>query len=85
MKKIKVGVVGLGHRGRWMFQLACRSFDFVEATAACDILPRNFYETQWLSDMALATEFPDCKFFESYGCHKAHEYLHTSYVARKKY
>ena len=24
------------------------------------------------------------KFFESYGCHKAHEYLHTTYVARKK-
>ena len=66
MKKIKLGVVGLGHRGRWMFQLACRSFDFVEPTAACDILPRNFYEKQWLSDMALAVEFPDCKFYESY-------------------
>ena len=66
MKKLKVGVVGLGHRGRWMFQLACRSFDFVEATAACDIIPRNFYEKQWLSDMALATEFPNCKFYENY-------------------
>ena len=66
MKKLKVGVVGLGHRGRWMFQLACRSFDFVEATAACDIRPHNFYEKQWLSDMALAIEFPDCKFYESY-------------------
>ena len=29
-------------------------------------LPRNFYEAQWLSNMALATEFPDCKFYESY-------------------
>ncbi len=29
--------------------------------------------------------YGDGKFFESYGCHKAHEYLHTSYVARKKY
>ena len=66
MEKIKLGVVGLGHRGRWMFQLACRSFDFVEPTAACDIRPRNFYEKQWLSDMALAVEFPDCKFYESY-------------------
>ena len=66
MKKIKVGVVGLGHRGRWMFQLAARSFDFVEPTAACDILPRNFYEKQWLSDMALAIEFPNCKFYDSY-------------------
>ncbi len=25
------------------------------------------------------------KWFESYGCHKAHEALHTSYTARKKY
>ncbi len=25
------------------------------------------------------------KFFEKYGCHKAHELLHTTYVARKKY
>ena len=66
MKKIKVGVVGLGHRGRWMFQLAARSFDFVEPTAACDLLPRNFYEKQWLSDKAIAEEFPECKFYESY-------------------
>ena len=66
MNKIKVGVVGLGHRGRWMFQLACRNFDFVEATAACDILPHNFYETQWKSEQALATEFQNCKFYESY-------------------
>ena len=29
--------------------------------------------------------YGDGKFFESYGCHKAHEYLHTSYVARKKF
>ena len=49
MKKLKVGVVGLGHRGSWMFQLACRNFDFAEACAACDIRPHNFYEKQWLS------------------------------------
>ena len=66
MKKLKVGVVGLGHRGRWMLQLACRNFDFVEARAACDIRPHNFYERQWLSDMALAVEFPECDFYESY-------------------
>ena len=66
MKKIKVGVVGLGHRGRGMFQLACRSFDFVEATAACDIRPHNFYEKQWLSEQSIAAEFPECRFYESY-------------------
>lgn len=66
MKKLKVGVVGLGHRGRGMFQLAARSFSFVEPTAACDLLPHNFYETQWLSDQSLASEFPGCTFYESY-------------------
>ena len=64
--KLRVGVVGLGHRGRWMFQLTCRSFDFVEAAAACDLLPRNFYEKQWLSERSIAEEFPNCAFYESY-------------------
>ncbi len=66
MKQIRVGVVGLGHRGRWMFQLACRSFDFVEPAAACDLFPHNFYEKQWLSEQAISEEFPNCKFYESY-------------------
>ena len=66
MNTIKLGVVGLGHRGRWMFQLAARSFDFVEAAAACDLLPHNFYEKQWLSDQSLAEEFPQCKFYDDY-------------------
>ena len=30
MKKIRVGVVGLGHRGRAMFKLAADGFDYVE-------------------------------------------------------
>jgi len=36
-KKIKLGVVGLGHRGRYMFKLATSAFPAVEATAICDI------------------------------------------------
>jgi predicted dehydrogenase len=64
--KLRVGVVGLGHRGRWMFQLTCRSFDFVEAAAACDLFPHNFYEKQWLSERSIAEEFPECAFYESY-------------------
>ena len=59
-------MVGLGHRGRWMFQLTCRSFDFVEAAAACDLFPHNFYEKQWLSERSIAEEFPNCAFYESY-------------------
>ena len=49
-----------------MFQLACRSFDFVEPAAACDLFPRNFYEKQWLSETSVAAEFPECEFYESY-------------------
>ena len=65
MEKIRLGVVGLGHRGREMFKLAAQ-FDCVIPTAACDILPRNFYETQWLSDKPLSEMFPDVTFYEDY-------------------
>ena len=66
MKKLRVGVVGLGHRGRWMLQLSATGFDFVIPAAACDLFPANFYEKQWLSDMALSEQFPECRFFEDY-------------------
>ena len=65
MKKFRLGVVGLGHRGRFMLKLAA-GFDCVEPVAACDILPRNWYEKQWLSDEALAETFPDAVFYEDY-------------------
>lgn len=66
MKKVRLGVVGLGHRGRQMFKIACDSFDFVVAAAACDIIPDNWYKKQWLSDKALAEMYPDCAFYEDY-------------------
>jgi len=66
MKKIRLGVVGLGHRGRGMFQLACQSFEGMEAAAACDLFPRNFYEKQWNSDASMAELFPRAKFYENY-------------------
>ena len=65
MKKIRLGVVGLGHRGREMLKMSA-NFDCVIPAAACDILPRNFYETQWLSDKPLAEMFPDMVFYEDY-------------------
>lgn len=64
--KIRVGVVGLGHRGRHMFKLAVDGFPFTVAAAACDILERNWYEQQWLSDKALAEMYPEAKFYTSY-------------------
>ena len=66
MKKLRIGVVGLGHRGRGMFRLACDKFDFVTAAAACDKFPHNFYEQQWRCDEAIAKTYPDCVFYESY-------------------
>jgi len=65
MKKLRVGVVGLGHRGREMLKLAS-VFDCVEPAAACDILPRNWYEKQWLSDAPMAELLPDTVFYEDY-------------------
>lgn len=65
MKTLKLGVVGLGHRGRAMITLAA-SFDFVEIAAACDIFPSNWYEKQWLSDMSMAEMFPNAVFYEDY-------------------
>ena len=43
MDKIRVGLVGAGHRGRAMFSLAAKGFDFVVPAAACDIIPSNWY------------------------------------------
>ena len=65
MKKIRYGVVGLGHRGRAMGKLAA-VFDCAEFAAACDIRPSNWYEQQWLSDAALADMFPNTVFYEDY-------------------
>lgn len=66
MKKLRVGVVGLGHRGRAMFKLAADGFDCVVPAAACDMRPVNWYEKQWLSDASFAEMFPDAVFYEDY-------------------
>lgn len=65
MKKIRVGVVGLGHRGRAMVTISAE-FDCVEIAAACDIRPHNWYEQQWLSPAPLADMFPKAAFYEDY-------------------
>lgn len=65
MKKIRYGVVGIGHRGRFMGEMAAM-FDCAEFVAACDIIPANWYETQALSDAPFAEKFPQTLFFESY-------------------
>ncbi|MBE5760511.1 MAG: Gfo/Idh/MocA family oxidoreductase [Clostridiales bacterium] len=66
MNKIRVGVVGMGHRGRAMLKLAAEGFDQVVPAAACDILPHNWYEKQWLMPDSLSNMFPETKFYEDY-------------------
>lgn len=65
MKKLKIGVVGLGHRGRELTKCVALIKN-VEIAAVCDILPHNWYETQWLSDKPMAEMFPDTLFYEDY-------------------
>ena len=65
MEKIRVGVVGLGHRGRLMLTVSS-AFDQVEIAAACDIRPHNWYEKQWLSPTSMAEMFPKAAFYEDY-------------------
>ena len=66
MKKIKVGVVGLGHRGRHMAALAKNAFEFVELTAACDLDPELWNEQQWLQNDSMKNQFPETKFYDDY-------------------
>ncbi len=65
MKTIRIGVVGLGHRGRELGKLAAE-FPQVELAAACDIIPKNWYETQWLSTAPMAEMFPETVFYTDY-------------------
>ena len=41
-------------------------FDFVEVAAACDLIPKNWYEKQWLMEEPLVNSFPDAVFYEDY-------------------
>jgi len=65
MKKLRVGIVGLGPRGRSMIQLAAM-FDCVEVVAGCEVRPHNWFEKQWRAPAAMAELYPNAKFFENY-------------------
>lgn len=65
MKSLRIGVVGLGHRGRYLLKLASE-FEQVQVAAACDIRPQNWYAKQWLSNAPLSDMFPETAFYEDY-------------------
>lgn len=65
MKKLRIGVVGLGPRGRNMIRLAS-DFDCVTVAAGCDIKPTNWFEKQWHAPAAMADLFPTAQFYENY-------------------
>ncbi|MBO4304867.1 MAG: Gfo/Idh/MocA family oxidoreductase [Lentisphaeria bacterium] len=67
MEKIRMGVVGLGHRGRHMFKLAAEAFpDQVIPAAACDIISSNWTETKWLQTRPMGEIFPEAKFYTDF-------------------
>ena len=66
MKKLRVGVVGLGHRGRHMLRLTGLFDELAIPAAGCDVIPENWYEKQWLSPASMAEMFPDAAFYEDY-------------------
>ncbi len=65
MNPIRLGVVGLGGRGRFLMELAAE-FEQVQVIAACDILARNWYQKQWGCNAPMAEVFPDAAFYEDY-------------------
>lgn len=70
MGKIRMGVVGLGHRGRAMFQWVSKGIEGIEGVAVCDCNPDLFYqEVTFCSGgrkPALANEMPGVKFYADY-------------------
>lgn len=66
MDKIRIGVVGLGHRGRYMCHLIMESFDCNTLVAACDIDPELWSKAQWHESKPMAEIFPETKFYEDY-------------------
>lgn len=65
MKKFRVAIVGLGHRGRDILMLS-RNFDCCNIVAACDLFERNWYEKQFRADKAMSEYFPNAVFYQDY-------------------
>ncbi len=66
MKRIRFGIVGLGHRGRYMARLAANRFDCTQFVAACDIDPLLWSELQWQEEKPFSELYPEVKFYTDY-------------------
>ena len=66
MKELRVGVVGLGHRGRHMLRLAADGFDFVNPVAACDLIESNWYETKFGQNKPMCESLPETRFYTDF-------------------
>ena len=69
MKKIRLGLVGLGHRGKHMFRIAIKNFDDFLPIAFCDITPEVLLQKQEFpieEKISYRDEFPDTEFYEDY-------------------
>lgn len=69
MKKIRLGVVGLGHRGRAMYRIAAQNFDNVDAVAMCDLEEKFWAEKQTFpanETSSMKQDFPSAKFYADF-------------------
>ena len=67
MEKIRMGVVGLGHRGRNMFKLAAEAFpDQVIPAAACDLIAANWTDTKFQQTRPMCDILPETKFYTDF-------------------
>lgn len=64
MEKIRLAVVGLGHRGRGMFKNIC-STSGVEGVCACDLKKELFYESQ-RNEQPLAETMKQVRFYDDF-------------------
>lgn len=72
MKEINFAVVGLGHRGRNMFQLGCKVAEKINPVAACDIDSQLWFQSQ-RNEKPLSETFCDTKFYEDFEAMLEHE------------
>ncbi len=68
MKEIRLGVVGLGHRGRAILMLTQAGFPYVKIVAVCDKFRRNWFdsETAETRNIAFGKDYPDTAFYSDY-------------------